>query len=197
MSEIVYFDSKGNEVKRATKGRGRPLKGAIQQPDGNWHVYDREEDTPKDIIYLITIDNDGNEISRIRKGRGRSPKNAVRKPDGNWYICEGTTRPVELPQTEEETKPIVSNTVVNTKIINTQSLPINLWEKVFSRNTGIEDNGTVVTFHNPLVMAHVQADIDMFNCVYSKVKLDRTAGAISIWIRPTDNPDYVMFNAVA
>jgi len=200
MSEIIYFDSKGIELKRTPKGRGRPPKGARRQLDGSWHVYKRESDTQVDTphkTFIITIDNEGNEINRVRKGRGRPPRNAVRKPDGNLYIVEGATRPVEIPKVEDEPEEIVSDKVVNTKIISTQPLTIKLWEKVFSHNTGIENVGETIVFHNPLVMAYVQADIDMFNCIYSKATLDRTAGAISVWVRPTKDPDYVMFKAIA
>jgi len=198
MSEIIYFDSKGIEVKRTPKGRGRPPKGATKQPDGNWHVHQSESDTPKQTknTFIVYVDEQGNEISRTKKGRGRPPKNSVHKPDGNFYVCEGSTRPIETPKIEDIPKEIVSDRQVNTKIISTQPLTIDLWERVFSHNTNREDTGAIITFHNPLVMAHVQADIDMFNSVYSKVTLDRTAGAISIWVRPTNNPDYVMFKAI-
>jgi len=222
MSEIVYFDSKGIEIRRVSKTRGRPPKGSVRQPDGNFHIC--EGLAPAIVIqnnnngvnptpikskntFIVYIDSQGNETRRIPKTRGRPPRNSIHKPDGNFYVYEGSSSPIQSSEIkqeetpEENTKEIFKEQIpvvhIDTKIVKVDPLPLDIWEKVFARNVGKKEENNVLVFNGPYVMANVPTqEINMFNCVYSKAEIDTENNTIKLWVRRTIEPKYVMYNAI-
>lgn len=82
MAELIYVDDAGNELKRETKGRGRPPRGAEKQEDGNWIVRPVEQAKTVGPVMYIDLDDSGNEISRRPKGRGRAKEGYTKVTEG-------------------------------------------------------------------------------------------------------------------
>lgn len=80
MTEMIYVDENGNELRRETKGRGRPPRGAEKQEDGNFIVRPLKDETfhPE----YVDLDAEGNVLSRSLKGRGRAKPGYVKQEDG-------------------------------------------------------------------------------------------------------------------
>lgn len=80
MAEMIYVDENGNELRRETKGKGRPPRGAERQEDGNFIVHPVKDETfhPE----YVDLDSEGNVLSRSPKGRGRAKPGYVKQTDG-------------------------------------------------------------------------------------------------------------------
>ena len=91
MSQIIWLDEDGNELKREKKGRGRPPKGSVKRDDGNIYVSPGSQED-RFVPKYITLDNNGEVIEEAAKGRGR-PKPGFEKMDtgdyqGHWVKRE-------------------------------------------------------------------------------------------------------------
>jgi hypothetical protein len=91
MKEIIWLDNDGKELRREPKGRGRPRKGSVIGPDGNFYVHPTREE--KKSMYYIVLDENGNELSRTPKSRGRNKPDFVQRDDGHWYKTVSATAP--------------------------------------------------------------------------------------------------------
>lgn len=82
MAEMIYVDENGNELRRETKGKGRPPRGAKKQEDGNFIVHPVKDETfhPE----YVDLDSEGNVLSRSPKGRGRAKPGYVKQEDGEY-----------------------------------------------------------------------------------------------------------------
>ena len=91
MSQIIWVDEDGSELKRERKGRGRPPKGLVRRDDGNFYVVlGTMED--RFVSKYITLDVDGKVVDESDRGRGR-PKPGFEKMDsgehqGHWVRTE-------------------------------------------------------------------------------------------------------------
>lgn len=99
MAELIYVDEEGKELRRETKGKGRPPRGAEKQIEGdeagNWIVKPTVE-TARFKPEYVTLDTDGNEVAvelkddegklvaRLAKGRGRPKPGFTKQTEGDY-----------------------------------------------------------------------------------------------------------------
>lgn len=107
MADVIYLDESGKEVKRETKGRGRPPRGAVKQDNGNFVVQlpldEPEARVPSEEIVL---DVDGNVVSRKRKSRGRAKPGYVKHTEGEFsghWVFQRTAANVNVESNETPT----------------------------------------------------------------------------------------------
>ena len=102
MSEVIYQDENGVETGRKVKGKGRPPKNSVLQPNGDLivrvgTVVDGTPAEPRIVPEYITIDAAGT-ATRSPKGRGRSKLGYTKMEDGpykgHWMKVEAVV-PVE------------------------------------------------------------------------------------------------------
>jgi len=107
MSELIYQDEQGNEIRRLTKGKGRPPKGSVRQENGDFIVKAGSVvSEPRFSPEYITVDDQGKELEpRISKGRGRAKPGFEKQSDG--------------PFQGHWVKVVKSETVVETKVEET------------------------------------------------------------------------------
>jgi hypothetical protein len=101
MSEIVWLDENNQEIKRETKGRGRPPRGSEKRDDGNFYVTPsanakEERFVPKYIV----LDANDNVVSEENRGKGRARAGFQKASDGefkgHWVKTEEVKTEVEV-----------------------------------------------------------------------------------------------------
>jgi len=104
MSELIYVDANGTEIKRVTKGRGRPPTGAVKQEDGNFIVSPVVGGTTRFIPEYVTVDASGTEVApRVSKGRGRAKPGYTKADDGPFVGHWVKTVTAEVVEAKTET----------------------------------------------------------------------------------------------
>ena len=91
MSQIIWIDAEGKEIKREVKGRGRPPRGADKRDDGNFYVSPSQAEERFAPKYLV-LDSTGKVVQEEQKGRGRAKpgfeKAAEGEHQGHWIKRE-------------------------------------------------------------------------------------------------------------
>lgn len=124
MAEMIYVDENGNELRRETKGRGRPPRGAEKQEDGNFIVRPVKDETfhPE----YVNLDVEGNVLSRSPKGRGRAKPGYIKQEDGEHkgHWVKKVTEEVENKEDSDTTVMTTNDvtTVTEEPVIRSEAL---------------------------------------------------------------------------
>jgi hypothetical protein len=111
----VFVDAEGKELTRKAIRRGRPPRGAEENPNAEGNVIVRPtNNVKKDQVYQITIDDTGNEVSRKERSRGRAPAGYVKMTDGPFvghYVGKAPVKAEVQTEVKTEVKTEVPATI--------------------------------------------------------------------------------------
>ena len=102
MAELIYVDENGAELRRETKGKGRPPRGAVKQENGDFLVAPIVDETfhPE----YLDVDAEGNVLSRSPKGRGRAKPGYEKQEGGvlSGHWVKVVSDETETPEVKEK-----------------------------------------------------------------------------------------------
>jgi len=150
--------------------------------------------------FLIYLNAEGKEVDRKQKGRGRPPKGAVKnEEDGNYYVSEGDIVKSKKITKKNKAKSKITVSKISPKDISNIALDnvrpkdkkkvdkeykfsYEIWHKIFSHNTGVDENEDRIIFFNPYVTVEIFAgEINLLDSVFVWVEINKNTGDIAIW----------------
>ena len=107
-------------------------------------------------------------------------------------------RKAEVTEVQLETVPLVCNTVV--KVIdgpNFEGHKTTLAQLIAACHGKVEDVGTKVIIHTPVIVGDSGLSTIKFNAAYSRIEADKVTGDIGVWkFRQDGSPDLLISNGM-
>lgn len=176
MAEYIVVDKAGNELRREPKGRGRNRIGAVQLPDGNWKVTEKEVETPAPSAPVST------EPAVVAETTPATEVNA--------------TEPAKEEATSSESDEPGPLGVI--KIINNPN-PVSadkLVSSIFCSNADKTEKDNKIDLRRVVISAETNVNGIDFNSTYSRVLINKTNGEVIVWSDYPGNPKCKVKNAV-